>query len=249
MIALGLVSLFLTLTESIEIKRIFLKDGSQAELQSPLTIEGKIPTKLLYLYSTLSPTEIVERLAKRDSPNSPLEFCSGEAYRLCPKLDNHSNLPHPIDKKVYIKKTTNQQVYKFKVTENASVARIVEAKRSEPCALNAERFLFASRRTTSLNDINYGLSEPFRVTLNDSERQGLKFDRDFMLKDLEEIFSLLKSLKNEGFEGNLEPEMLDEIIVMGLDGRLKLIVPAVVGTKISILIDEFFKCDSLNIHR
>ena len=239
MIALGLVFLFLMLVESFQMKTIFLKDNSKVELSLLVKIDGKSVIRQLYLFSTLSRAEIEERLAGRNLPDSPVEFRSGEVYKLCRRISYTIYSLHPIDRKVCIVNAKNQQVYKFKV--NSNVTQIAEARRSETCALNAERFIFSRLSINSLYDIKFGLSEPFRMTLNEFERQGLKFGMDFLPEDLDEIFSLLENLKNEGFEGDLQPQDLDEIVVLGLDGHLKLIVPAVVGTKISNLIDEFYQ--------
>lgn len=80
---------------------------------------------------------------------------------------------------------------------------------------------------------------PFKMTLGDVQRSNLKLGIDLLQKDLNEILVLLHRLKEDQFEGMADSAGFGEIIVLGIDSHLKLIVPAVVGSNISILIDQF----------
>lgn len=82
-------------------------------------------------------------------------------------------------------------------------------------------------------------SAPFKMTCGDMETKKVKFDALKLQKDLDEIFVLLSRLKDENFEGELSSPKLSQVVVLGIDFHLKLIVPAIFGTQISNLISGF----------
>ena len=240
MITRTLVFLFLVLCECTESRTILFKDDSKIEMSLPVSINGKNIPRQLRFYSTLSHDEIERRIAKGLSSGSSLEFSTGELYQLSYKFHKDFFLKHQSERNIYIAKPNYHSTLKFLVNHNFH--KIVEAKRDENCALNCWKFYLKKKSDLSIKNIYFGLSEPFRMTLNQAEKEGFKLELqvlEVLLVDLNEIFKLLTTLKNEGFEGSLPSHKLDEIVVVGLDGHLKLVVPAVVGTKISDNIAQF----------
>ena len=237
LIACTLGFLSLVLLECFSMKIFLLKDDSKIEMGLPVSINGKKSGRQLRFFSTLSRDEIERRIAKSLSLGSSLHFSTGELYELSYKSHRDSFVQHPLERNNFILKPSKHQALKFFVNQNFH--NIIEAKREENCALNTRTLFFNIRSDLSIKTIEFGLSEPFRMTLDHAEREGFKFELEVLFKDLDELFNLLTNLKNEGFEGNLPSQELDEIVVVGLDGHLKLVVPVVVGTRISDSIDEF----------
>ena len=198
MISLRLLTLFSVIVQSIPLRTIYFQDGSLIQGEFIIRIRNiHVSGRLLRFFSRIPLDAVQERLEDYFATGSYTEFGSEDLILLLPRIYSCKFSRHPVDAKVYIFKSTSQMVHNF--TLKASFYKLIQSKRTESCALNYSKFVFTKGKCDSVDDLESGLSMPFKMTLGDLQRSNLKLGIDLLQKDLNEILLLLHRLRSSFF--------------------------------------------------
>jgi hypothetical protein len=218
------------------IKTIFFLDGRVIKEYFIVKIKGKNPAGQQKFISRLPFDEVKKYILKFQTEGNYEEFNANDLINISEKstlnlIPAYRKLP-----KVYSLKQKPGLIFDHKL--KADIAKIIENKKEVPCALNYDKFYY-KKSLNSLNDIIGCTSEPFFCVLNAIEQNKVKISINQVKENLNQIHDLLVDMNSQNFGENLTEEKLSDIIVLGCDKRLKLFIPAVIGTNISHLINQF----------